>query len=60
MISKQRNYITHNIYALFTDLIEETVLEKENLLDSDVHLYIERAWQLRESLNDLADIIKRK
>ena len=60
MISKQRNYITHNIYALFTDLIEETILEKENLLDSDVHLYIERAWQLRENLNDLADIIKRK
>lgn len=60
MIYKQRNYITHNIYALFTDLIEETVFEKENLLDSDVHLYIERALQLRENLNDLADIIKRK
>lgn len=59
-ISKQRNYITHNIYALFTDLIDETVLEKNNLLDSDVHLYIERAWQLKENLDGLADIIKQK
>ena len=59
-ISKQRNYITHNIYALFTDFIDETISEKENLLDSDIHLYIERAWQLRVNLNDLADIIKKK
>ena len=59
-ISKQRNYITHNIYALFTDLIDETILEKNNLLDSDVHLYLERAWQLKENLDGLADIIKQK
>lgn len=59
-ISKQRNYITHNIYALFTDLIDETILEKENLLDSDVHLYSERALQLTENLNGFADIIKNK
>lgn len=58
--SKQRNYITHNIYALFTDLIDETVLEKNNLLDTDVHLYIDRAWQLKENLDGLTDIIKQK
>ena len=58
VISSQRNYITHNIYALFIDLIDQTILEKENLLDSDVHLYIERAWQLRENIDGLADIIK--
>lgn len=59
-ILKQRNYITHNIYALFSDLINETIMEKENLLDSDVILYTERAWQLRENLNGLSDIIKTK
>jgi hypothetical protein len=59
-ISKQRNYITHNIYALFSDLIDETIMEKENLLDSDVHLYTERAWQLRNNLNGLADAIRTK
>jgi hypothetical protein len=60
LIAKQRNYITHNIYALFTDLIDETILEKSNLLDSDVHLYFERARQLKENLIHLADLIKEK
>jgi len=60
MILKQRNFITHNIYALFTDLIDETIMEKENLLDSDVELYIERAWKLTENLNDLTNLINDK
>ncbi|MBN3584825.1 hypothetical protein JYB64_20705 [Algoriphagus aestuarii] len=59
-ISKQRNYITHNIYALFTDLIDETILERNNLLDSDVYLYVERAWQLQENLDGVAEILKQK
>ncbi len=59
-ILKQRNHLTHNIYALFTNLIDETILERENLLDTDVHLYTERAWQLKENLNGLADIIEQK
>lgn len=59
-ISKQRNYLTHNIYALFIDLIDETVLEKSNLLDSDVITYLEKAWQLKENLNDIANIIQRE
>jgi hypothetical protein len=59
-ISKQRNYLTHNIYALFIDLIDETILEKNNLFDSDVHTYIERACQLKENIEGLAEIIKVK
>jgi hypothetical protein len=57
-VCKQRNYLTHNIYALFIELIEETRLERSNLLDSDVHTYINRAWQLKENLLGLAKIIK--
>lgn len=59
-LSKQRNYISHNIYALFIDLIGETILEKENLLDTDVILYIERAWQLSENLNAIANIFEQE
>jgi hypothetical protein len=40
-------------------LLEETILERDNLVDTDVLLYVERAWQLKENLIDLADIIKR-
>ena len=56
--SIQRNYLTHNIYSLFIDLLDETILEKNNLLDSDVHTYIERAWQLKENLIALSEIIQ--
>jgi hypothetical protein len=56
----QRNYLTHNIHALLSGLVEETILEGSGLLDSDIHTYTERAWQLKENLNDLADIIDRK
>ena len=58
LVKRQRNYITHNIYALFTDIKEETILEKDNLLDSDVHTYRERAWQLKENLIGLAENLK--
>ena len=58
--SKLRNYITHNIYALFIDHLEEAIMGKYELLDSDVHTYVERAWQLKENINELADIIKQK
>ena len=59
-ISKQRNYITHNIYALFIDLIDETILEKRDLLDSDIHTYLDRVWQLIENLNSLTNVIRQK
>lgn len=58
-ICMQRNYLTHNIYALFVDLLEETILEKDNLVDTDVLLYVDRAWQLKENLVGIADIIKK-
>jgi len=60
VILEQRNYITHNIYALFIDLIQETIFPKENLLDSDVHTYMEIALELRENLDGLAEVIKSK
>ena len=59
MVTRQRNYITHNIYALFTDIKEETILEKHNLLDSDVYTYKERAWQLKENLIAFAENLRK-
>ena len=56
-LNDQRNYLAHNIFALFHGLIEETILERTGLLDSDTHTFMERAWQLAENLNGLADIV---
>jgi uncharacterized protein YutE (UPF0331/DUF86 family) len=60
LICKQRNYLTHNIYALFTELIDETILERNDLLDSDIYTYIERVCQLRNNLIYLTSVISKK
>ncbi len=59
-ILKQRNYLTHNIYALFIELIDEQDLVRSNLLDTDTITYINIAWQLRNNLIDLANLISKK
>ncbi|MEN9666461.1 MAG: hypothetical protein RLZZ326_2824 [Planctomycetota bacterium] len=55
----QRNYLIHNIHSLLSDMIQETILEREGLVDSDVHTYTERAWLLKDNLNGLAEILER-
>jgi hypothetical protein len=54
-INKQRNDVTHKIYALFIDLPNDSKLEKDNLLDTDVITYIDIVWQLKENINHIAD-----
>lgn len=56
-LNSQRNYLAHNIHALFHGLIEETILERNGLLDSDTYTFAERAWQLSDNLNGLANIV---
>ena len=53
----QRNYITHNIYALFSNLEDETMLPKDDLIDTDVLVYIEKVWETRKNLIILADLL---
>jgi hypothetical protein len=60
LVLKQRNYFTHNIYALFTELIDVTILERNNLIDTDVVTYSNYAWQLSDNLESLADLVSRK
>lgn len=55
VLKSQRNYLAH---ALLSEWIEETILERSDLLDSDVSTYCERARQLIENLNGLADIVE--
>lgn len=55
ILSKQRNYLIHNIYALFAELIDETVIGRNQLIDTDVLSFIEKAWQLNINLCDLTE-----
>ncbi len=58
MTCNQRNYITHNIYALFSDMIDETLLSKSDLIDTDVFTYKEKVWETKNNLIHLADIVR--
>jgi hypothetical protein len=58
-VKKQRDYLTHNLHALFSGLIEVTILERSGLLDSDIDLFSDRAKQLNEDMNKLAEIISK-
>jgi hypothetical protein len=55
----QRNYLVHNVHALFAGIVEETILPRTDLLDSDVDMYTDRATQLAENLSDVADAWER-
>lgn len=57
---EQRNYLTHNIYALLSNQIDETILEGNDLFECDVYSYKSKAYQLQDNLNDLVDIISGK
>jgi len=60
VLTSQRNYLAHSIHSLLSDWIQETILERSSLLDSDVRTYYERAWQLAENVNGLSDIIEKE
>jgi len=60
LLRDQRNYMTHNIHALFSGLIEETILGRTDLLDSDVVVFTERAWLLAVDLDDLAESLENR
>ena len=57
IIKEQHNYLTHNTHALFAGLVEETLLPRTGLLDSDIDAFTDRAWQTTESINGLANIL---
>ncbi len=75
----KRNYFTHNIYLLLSNVIDDkslinnkdsenfikknlfemTIEEKEYFSYEDTDIYIERAWNLVDNLNGIANIIER-
>ncbi|MBI5247531.1 MAG: hypothetical protein HY923_10145 [Elusimicrobia bacterium] len=61
-LKRQRNFLTHNVHAVLSGLREDDLIgdEVKELLDSDVVLYSERAWQLAINLNALADIVEKE
>lgn len=56
---QKRNYLTHNIYHLLHGIIAQTILERDDIIDSDIHTYTERAWMTQQNLLGLCELIKK-
>lgn len=59
MMKTQRNYLSHSIYDLLTYQIDETILEREGIIDSDVITYTERVLNLKENILGIIQIIEK-
>ncbi len=59
-LKRQRNYLTHSLYDLFSARIEETVLPRTDLVPMDVALFTEKAWQLEQDLSGLSSIVEKR
>lgn len=60
MLKDQRNCLIHEIHAYFSGLIENTLIDDENIIDSDVSLFIERAIILKDNVEGIIQIINSK
>lgn len=56
----QYHEITLNLPALFSGMIDITLLEREGLVKDDVHYFLEKASQICENLNAFARIILKR
>jgi hypothetical protein len=56
----QRNYLTHSLFDLFSERIDETLLPRTNLVPMDVTVFTEKAWQLEQNLSGLSSIVEER
>jgi len=53
----KRNYLAHNLFDLFSGQLEETILERENLVKEDVHVFRERVENLAHDFMHFVGIV---
>lgn len=56
-LNQQRNYLAHNIYALFSSHLKESLLPKNGLLDSDIDIFSDKARTLSSEIAYLAKVV---
>lgn len=57
-LKEQRNYLTHSLFDLFAERIEETLLPRTDLIPIDVTVFTEKAWGLEQNLSGLNQIVE--
>ncbi|MEM7283288.1 MAG: hypothetical protein AAF438_16855, partial [Pseudomonadota bacterium] len=57
-VQAERNYLAHNLHALFAGLVGESMTPRVELLESNVDLFVHRVEQLKLDLRHLASAIE--
>ena len=57
-LKRQRNYLTHSLFDLFSARVDETLLPRADLVPEDVSLFTEKAWELEQNLAGLSQIVE--
>lgn len=56
-LTLKRNYLAHNLFDLFCNNLEETILPSENLVEMDVDIFQEKTKLLIEDLLYFSEIL---
>ena len=56
----QRNYLTHNLFDLFSGRIDETVVPRTDLVPEDVTTFTDMAWELEQNFTGLSSIVEER
>ncbi len=59
-LKRQRNYLTHSLFDLFSARVDETILPRTDLVPMDVTLFTEKAWQLEQNFSGLSSIVEER
>ena len=59
-LRKQRNFLTHNLYAILSNQVEERSTSVVDRLQDDVESYVEHVLTLRRSIRELMDMLYQK
>jgi len=59
-LRKQRNFLTHNMYAIQSNRVEDLSLTVGALPNADVDAYIQYVIKLRKDIGELIDILLHK
>ena len=59
-LKRQRNYLTHSLFDLFSVRVAETLLPSTGLVPFDVTVFTEKAWELEQNLAGLSEIVEKR
>ena len=59
-LKRQRNYLTHSLFDLFSTRVDEILLPRTDLVLKDVSLFVEKVRELEQNISGLSRIVEER